>query len=96
MLAKNLPLGQKVWKIPFRFLLDSISAWKSLFGGEATYFIAVLEAHMGFLRWLLLAKKHPSTQQKKGVLKGWYPKSVVWKHFISGKKTFSEIVADKY
>jgi hypothetical protein len=34
MMAKNLPAGQLAWKIPLRFLLDSISAWKSLFAGE--------------------------------------------------------------
>ena len=96
MLAKNLPLRQRVWKIPFRILLDIVSAWKSLFGGEATYFIAVLEAHGGFIKWLVTVKKHHSSQPKNGVLKGWYTKSVVWKHFISGKNTFSEIVGDKY
>lgn len=52
MLAKNLPVGQRAWKIPLRILLDIISAWKSLLGGEGTYFVAVIEAHFGFYKWL--------------------------------------------
>ena len=95
MLAKNLPAGELVWKVPFRILLDVISAWKSLFAGEATYFIAILQAHIGFVRWLLFVKKHRHSLVKKGELKGLYHKSVVWQHFITGKTTFSEIVAGK-
>ena len=95
MLAKNLPVTQAAWKIPCRFLLDAISGWKSLFGGEATYFIAVMEAHFGFIKWLVFAKKQHASPRKSHELKGWYSRSVVWKHFISGKKTFSEIIGNK-
>jgi GT2 family glycosyltransferase len=95
MLAKNLPAGDVYWKLPFRLLLDAVSAWKSLFGGEATYFIAIMEAHLGFLRWLLLAKKRRQKVVKNYKLNGLYNKSIVWKHFVSGKTTFSEIVSDK-
>ena len=96
MLAKNLPSGQAVWKIPFRVLLDAVSAWKSLFGGEATYFIAVFHAHFGFLKWLFSGKRSTASPRRKtNSLHGWYNKSVVWKHFISGKNSFAEIVGDK-
>jgi GT2 family glycosyltransferase len=93
MLAKNLPLHQSVWKIPLRFFLDSISAWKSLFEGQRTYFKAILEAHIGFMGWLLI-RRHKSVfpKIKTGKPKGWYPGSVVWQHFVKGKKHFSEIV----
>ena len=96
MLAKNLPLYQSIWKIPLRFLLDSISAWKSLFDGQGTYFKAILEAHIGFMGWLVFRhRKSVFPKSKKGVLNGWYSGSVVWQHFVKGKKQFSEIVADK-
>lgn len=94
MLAKNLPPSQLVWKFPLRIILDIVSAWKSLFEGEAVYFIAVWEAHVGFLRWLFTAKKQRVKRIKSPRLYGWYGKSVIWKHFISGKNTFSEIVDD--
>lgn len=96
MLAKNLPLYQSIWKIPLRFLLDSISAWKSLFDGQGTYFKAILEAHVGFMGWLVFRhRKSVFPKSKKGTLNGWYSGSVVWQHFVKGKKQFSEIVADK-
>ena len=93
MLCKNLPVLQALWKIPVRVLLDAVSAWKSLFAGEATYFIAVLEAHWGFLGWWLTnRKKSVFPVQKKGNLTGWYPGSIIWQHFLLGKTTFREIV----
>ena len=93
MLAKNLPPSQLVWKIPLRIILDVVSASKSLFAGEATYFIAVMEAHIGFIRWLVVDKKKSNfPERRNGVLHGYTKKSVVWKHFISGKDTFTEII----
>ena len=95
MLAKNLPGAQAAWKIPFRILLDAVSALKSVFAGEAAYSIAVAEAHLGFLRWFFTKKTGAVLAQQKTVtLYGWYRKSVVRKYFISGKKTFAEIVGD--
>lgn len=93
MMAKNLPMGQMLWKLPFRFFLDSISAWKSLFAGEAVYFWAILEAHLAFIKWVVFKRKESVfPKKKKGVLLGWYSGSVVWQYFVKGKKTFGEIV----
>lgn len=95
MLAKNLPPSQLVWKIPLRILLDVVSASKSLFAGEATYFIAVLQAHTGFLRWLMVDRRKSNfPERRNGVLQGYSSKSVVWKHFISRKDTFAEIIGN--
>jgi GT2 family glycosyltransferase len=96
MMAKNLPAGQCLWKLPFRFLLDSISAWKSLLAGEGVYFMAILEAHLAFLKWVAFKRKQSIFPQKRGGrLTGWYPGSVVWQYFVVGKKTFREIVKGK-
>ena len=96
MLAKNLPYPQLFWKIPFRFLLDIISAWKSLLAGQAIYFWAIGEAHLAFLKWVLV-KRNQSIfpKQRRGQLDGWYKHSVAWKHFVRGKETFTEIVDTK-
>ena len=96
MLAKNLPLLYAIWKIPFRIFLDIISAWKTLFSGQGIYFIAIVEAHFGFLKWILF-KKNLSIfpKNKKGKLHGWLKKSIVWEHFVNGKKTFTQIVQNK-
>jgi GT2 family glycosyltransferase len=96
MMAKNLPRAQSAWKIPFRFVLDSISAWKSLFAGEGVYFAAILEAHLAFLKWVAFKQKQSIFPRKRnGTLRGWYTGSVVWQYFVIGKKTFTEIVKGK-
>jgi len=93
MMAKCLPFRQWIWKLPLRFLLDSISAWKSLFAGEAIYFWAILEAHLAFFKWLMVSrKKSLFPPKKRAPLAGWYTGSVVWQYFVRGKKTFTEIV----
>ena len=96
MLAKNMPLEQRIWKIPFRFLLDSVSAWKSLFAGEGVYFWAILEAHIGFIRWMLIGRKQSVfPASRRGVLYGWCRRSIVWQYFVMGRKTFREIMKGK-
>jgi GT2 family glycosyltransferase len=96
MLAKNLPGSQLWWKIPLRVFLDVFSAWKSLFGGEATYFLAVLRAHAGFFSWFLSTrKKSLFPVRRRGILHGWYGHSIIWQHFVLGKTSFNEIVKNK-
>jgi GT2 family glycosyltransferase len=96
MMAKNLPKRQVAWKIPYRFLLDSVSAWKSLLAGEGVYFVAILEAHLAFIKWLAIGqKKSVFPKKRQGTLYGWYTRSVVWQYFVAGKKTFTEIVKSK-
>ena len=96
MLAKNLPLSQSWWKIPFRFLLDTISAFKSLFEGQRTYFVAVFRSHIGFLGWLFSKRdKRFSPKKKRSHLHGWFRGSVVWLHFVKGRTRFTEIVFRK-
>lgn len=93
MLAKNLPLLNAIGVIAARFMLDAISAWKSLFEGQATYFWAVIQAHGGFLHWLIWGRKQSLfPKNKRGALTGQCRKSIVWHHFVLGKKRFSEIV----
>ena len=96
MLAKNLPTGAAVWKIPFRIGLDAVSAWRGLFSGDGGYFMAVLKAHLHFVRWLLVDKKRSVFPLKKdGSLSGWYRGSVAWNYFIRKKTRFLEIVGNK-
>lgn len=92
MLCKNLPYHTLVYKLPLRFVLDGISAWKSLFAGQRAYFIAIVQAHWYVVRWMLGSKKGNLFPVKRGNLKeGWYKGSIVYQHFVKGKKKFSEI-----
>jgi GT2 family glycosyltransferase len=93
MMSKNIPLGRKLWLMPFRSLLDGLSAWKGLLTGDGGYFIAVLRAHIAFLGWWFFHKKESVfPKSKNGKLSGYLQKNLVWQHFVKKKKYFSEIV----
>lgn len=96
MMAKNMQKGEAVWKITFRFVLDAVSAVKSLLAGEGSYFVAVFRAHVAFLGWLFKDSK-PARHLRRGGYErlGYYRGSVVWDHFIGGKKYFREIIREK-
>ena len=96
MIAKNLPLGCALWKIPFRIGLDALTAWRGLLTGNGGYFMAILKAHLHFAAWILFHQKRSVFPKKRGGrLAGWYNGSVVWAYFIRKKKTFLEIVDNK-
>jgi hypothetical protein len=93
MLSKNLPFARKLWVMPFRNLLDAISAWKGLLTGDPGYFIAIVSAHIAFVRWWLFHKrKSVFPESKKGTVLGYLPKNIIWLHFAKKKRFFTEIV----
>ncbi len=93
MLAKNLPWSEKWWKIPYRQALDALSAWKGLLSGDGGYTLAIIKAHIAFLRWIVAGKKQPRPLRRPlAQLKGVYRGNMVWQHFALGKKKFSDIV----
>ena len=49
MLSKNLTFKEKLTVLPFRFLLDAISAWKGLFQGDSNFFTAICKAHFSVI-----------------------------------------------
>jgi GT2 family glycosyltransferase len=93
MMSKNLPLSKKLWIVPVRDFLDGVSAWKGLLTGDGGYFIAIVRAHLAFIKWWLFYREKsvfPGT--RKGNLSGYLQKNMVWQHFVKKKKFFSEIV----
>ena len=93
MLLKNLPLEEKIWKIPFRLLLDIVFAIKSLIFGDTASITAVGKAHFAVLKWVFMKKGKNSLKSKPtNKLIGIYKGSVVWDYFIKNKKRFPEIV----
>ena len=96
MLWKNLPWQTVLWKLPVRLLLDAMAAWKNLLSGDSGFFLAVLNAHIHFIKWLLFEKYSLLPVPKKNVrFAGWYDGSIVWDHFIKKKNAFSEIISNK-
>lgn len=97
MLWKNTASKDLILKLPIRFSLDALAAYKGLFGGDVGYFFAVAKAHVHFGKWLLFDRKKSlfvqhSTNKK---LDGFCPKSMLWQYYIKKKKTFLEIIATK-
>ncbi|HEU4472998.1 MAG TPA: glycosyltransferase family 2 protein [Flavisolibacter sp.] len=94
LLAKNLHWSEKWWKIPYRLLLDQVSALKGLLGGDFGYFIAIFKAHIGFLDWAVFGKKKSFDGRRRRLrtMDGVFRGNVVWEHFARKKKFFGEIV----
>ena len=93
MLSKNLCMREKIWKLPLRFFLDMVFAFKNLFSGYHASFIAIFEAYISVFKWSFTSKnksglKKVSMKKLTGVHKGF----IVWDYFIKRKKRFSEIV----
>jgi len=97
MLAKNLPWSQKWWKIPFRIFLDNISAIKGLFTGDGGYFLAIVRAHLAFVKWILLKQRRSVFPQRKNEqLHGVFGHNLVWQHFVKKKNFFTEVVKNGF
>lgn len=93
MLCKNLTWQEKIWKLPLRFLLDFIFAFKSLFSGYGGSFAAVCKAYVAVIKWSFAPPVKTIFHKKQlGKMKGVYRGSVIWAYFIKGKKRFSDIV----
>ena len=97
MLAKNLPWSQKWWKIPFRIFLDAVSAGKGLFIGDGGYFLAIVRAHLAFLKWILLKQnKSYFPHRKNENLFGVYQTQSRLAAFCKRKKIFQEVVKNGF
>ncbi|MBP6372222.1 MAG: glycosyltransferase family 2 protein [Ferruginibacter sp.] len=95
MLYKNLPVSEKIWKIPVRLVLDGIAACRELVSADAGYFMAVIKAHMYFYGWLIgKKKKNKFTPKRLTGLHGVYKGLLIWEYFIKKKKAFAEIVGN--
>lgn len=93
MLCKNLPLQEKIYKLPLRICLDALSAWKGLLTGDAAFFSAIFRAHLSVTKKALAGQiKTSYNRQRLAGLEGVYPGSLVWKYFVLKRKTFGEIM----
>ena len=93
MLTKNLPVHEKLWKLPFRFLLDAISAWKGLLSGDTAFFTAIYHAHIDVAKsWFKLHNTTSLNRKPLNQLHGVHAHSIVWKHFVKGITRFTDIV----
>ena len=101
MLGKNLPIAELIWKIPIRFCLDAISAWKGVLQGDFSFFYAIVKAHMSVMsiwtKQLIInsSKKGRTSKKPMKTISGVYNGSIIWQHFIKKQTKFSEIISGK-
>lgn len=96
MLWKNYRTAEKYWKVPYRFVLDGLSAVKALFSGDGGYWLAVFNAHLAFLKWLFFyGNKQHFPVNKVHPPECIYQKNIVWQYFVNKKRYFSEIIFSK-
>lgn len=97
MLNKNLPFSEKLWKLPVRFGLDAISAWKGLLSGDQAFFKAIMQAHWAVIKiWLTgKAEKNHTVKKPMKSLQGVYSGMIVWDYFINKRTRFQEIIRRK-
>ncbi|MFT3903703.1 MAG: glycosyltransferase family 2 protein [Niabella sp.] len=95
MIFKNMRGWRKWYTTACRLVLDFASAFKSLLGGDGSYFTAVMSAYLSFAKWLFVDyKKSIFPKSKKGKVYGVWNGNIAVAHFLKGKKKFSEIVKD--
>ena len=84
LLVKNLPLGQLLWKLPLRLILDGMAAIKITFESSPKHLWAILKAHLHFY-WEL-----PRTLRKRRLTS---PPRNIWilgEHFLNRKRKFDQ------
>jgi GT2 family glycosyltransferase len=92
MLSKNLQWQEKIWKLPFRFFLDMLFAFKNLFSGYSASFLAIFDAYISVIKWSYTSKNKEQFKKRSMIkLTGVYLGFIVWDYFIEKKKRFSEI-----
>ena len=96
MLFKNSTYSTLILKLPLRFSLDALAAYKALFTGDGGYFIAVIKAHFGFVHWLIFYRKKALYAKKVNRnLLGLFTKNILWGYYVKKKRKFSEIMESK-
>ena len=100
ILIKNEPFLKLLWLIPLRLILDGLAGVKFLKEKQFKHIWAIIRAHfyVYFHIFHIIDKRHKTTQlienqriappNMVGILRG----SIVWKYFVEGKKTFSQLM----
>lgn len=87
MLVKNLPFVKLFFIIIFRMILDGMAAFKFLFQGKIFHFMAVINAHFSFYGNFIKFYKKRVKNNNSNYFK---TRSIVYKYFIKGQKTFMD------
>lgn len=98
-ITKNEKLGNLLWILPLKLILDGIAGIKFLLEGKPMSTWAVIRAHLRFYIMLpnifeRLNKEYTLIRRYKIAppnKKGRYYQSIIFKYYIEGKKKFSDL-----
>jgi GT2 family glycosyltransferase len=94
LLYKNLPVRGRGRILFYRMILDGISAFRFLLGGDIKDFRAVFRAHRAYygMRSLYSGIKNRSKYPENSfIVSGIFPGSIVIEFFLKGKRRFDEL-----
>lgn len=93
MLIKNDSLRNLVWKLPIKFALDWIAAFKFWADNSFIHFWAVMRAHAYFFGHLIknLRKRKHVNELRNGEASITPSGFITFDYFIKGRKTFDEL-----
>jgi GT2 family glycosyltransferase len=87
-LTKNLPSNTLFQVLFVRLILDVIAAIRFLFQLKPLFTYMVLKAHLSFY---INLPRNLKKRTKNNTKNYYYTKSIVWQHFVKGKKSFKEL-----
>ncbi|MDZ7806779.1 MAG: glycosyltransferase family 2 protein [Gracilimonas sp.] len=95
MLWKNYSTFSLITRIPVRFGLDAVAAWRALLEGKPREWLAVAKAHFHFLKGLSKVHRKRIHLQKKRIVdqdpSTMMNMSIIWQYFIKGVKKFQKL-----
>ena len=94
LLTKHLPAGRLIWMLPWRLLLDLVSAIQAMIAGKDKESDAIFRAHGDYFKhWGLWLNKRNEIDERVPYrkIRGIYNRSIVWQYFINGIKKFSHL-----
>jgi len=92
LLIKNLPAGELLWKLPFRWMVDYIAILKFIMTGHKRDGIMILKAHLFILKnFFKTLRKRKTINKKRYNAVGLYPKWVLFDYHVAGVRKFGDL-----
>ena len=91
LLYKNLPKRRLAWVMCSRIVLDYVAGFKFLMEQKPKEFIAVVDAHKAFYKWLPQLKKKRQGLKQQSRVSGMYQGLLLIDYYLLGKKKYSDL-----
>ena len=92
VLIKNLSVGELIWKLPFRWLIDYVAILNFMVRGHFSDGLMVIKSHLYVLRHFVSTYKGRE-KRKKSLINpiGKYSKLLLFDYHIAGVRNFKDL-----